>query len=315
MRGVCRTLVLGALAALVSAQAGVEVDETEDQAAFSDANLPRYAAVAFVLTSGDVLADGQRAELQRFIRAGGGFIGVHSATDTERSWPWYGQLLGAWSSAHPEIQAATLDVVEPRDPSTEQLPARWTRRDQWINFDRNPRASGVRVLLTVDETTYLPREGAMGADHPVAWSHEFEGGRAWYTALGHTAESYSEPLFLAHLLGGIRWAARLPAVETPVAAETGSAASRKAPRIVSVATSVRGKRIVVTLRHANCGRCTGQMRLGARTTALRVTATGASAVTARLPSGRWQLTLVLRETTSGLSATARRWVRVGAPPR
>jgi type 1 glutamine amidotransferase len=291
-------------------QGGFEVDATEDPAAFNDANLPRYAAVAFVLTSGEVLADPQRTELQRYIRAGGGFIGVHSATDTERGWPWYGQLVGAWSSSHPEIQTATLDVVEPRDPSTQDLPARWTRTDQWVNFDQNPRGQ-VRVLLTIDETTYSPREGAMGADHPMAWSHEFEGGRAWYTALGHTEESYSEPLFLAHLLGGIRWAARLPAVETPVAAESKpAAAARKAPRIVSLKTSVRGNRIAVTVRHANCGRCSAQLEVRSKTTKLRVTTTGASGLTAALPAGRWQVTVVMRDAATGLSATTRRWVRI-----
>jgi type 1 glutamine amidotransferase len=283
---------------------GFGVDETEDSASFSDANLPRYAAVAFVLTTGDVLDDPQRAALQRFIRAGGGFVGVHSATDTERGWPWYGQLVGAWSSGHPEIQAAAIDVVSPRDPSTEALPARWMRTDEWYNWIQNP--SGVRVLLKIDESTYSAREGAMGADHPIAWSHEFEGGRAWYTQGGHTEESYSEPLFLAHLLGGIRWAAGLTAA-TPAPVATAAA---KAPKIVSVKASARGKRVAVTIRHANCSRCSVQLKVRSKTIKLRVGTTTASGMTPVLPVGRWQLTVVVRDAATGLGATSRSWVRI-----
>ena len=185
---------------------GFAVDATEDAAAFTKARLARYGAVVFLLTTGDVLDDAQQAAFTAYIRSGGGFVGVHSAADTERDWPWYGRLVGAWSSGHPEIQAATIDVVSPRDVSTMHLPARWARTDEWYGFLSNPRRNGVRVLLTLDEATYQPRDWAMGADHPIAWKHEFDGGRAWYTQGGHTAESYAEPLYVRHLLGGIRYA-------------------------------------------------------------------------------------------------------------
>ena len=155
----------------------------------------------------------QQAEIERFIRAGGGYVGVHSACDTEYEWPWYGQLVGAYFQHHPEIQAATVHVEDGTHPSTVGLPARWERTDEWYYFRANPRET-VRVLLRLDETTY--RGGQMGADHPIAWYHEFDGGRAWYTAGGHTAESYREPLFLQHLLGGIEYAAGQVAAVRPV---------------------------------------------------------------------------------------------------
>jgi type 1 glutamine amidotransferase len=287
-------------------QASFAVDATEDATVFTDASLARYDVVAFVLTSGDILDPPQRSAFERYIRAGGGFVGVHSAADTERGWAWYGRLVGAWSSGHPEIQTATMDVATPRDESTTHLPARWTREDEWYSFLTAPRAAGVRVLLTLDETSYLPREFVMGADHPIAWSQAIDGGRAWYTAGGHTEGSYSEPLFLQHLLGGIRWAADTGG--PPRTAPTPGA--KKAPKVVSLKTAVRGRRIAVTLRHADCARCTARLRVRSRSVALEVTGKTARGLTPALPPGRWQLTVVVRDRSTGLSKTVRRFVRV-----
>jgi len=185
---------------------GFAVDITEDANAFTYANLSKYAAVVWLSTTGDVLDDSQQAEFQQYIQHSGGYVGIHSATDTEYTWPWYGQLAGAYFSNHPAIVTATVKVADPVHPSTAALPRRWTRTDEWYNFQSNPRGA-VHVLATLDETTYSPGVGAMGFDHPVSWCHNFNGGRAWYTALGHTPESYSEPEFRRHVLGGIQWAA------------------------------------------------------------------------------------------------------------
>jgi cytochrome c len=114
----------------LGAQAGLGVDTTEDASAFSDANLRRYAAVVFLLTTGDVLDEGQQAALERFVRAGGGFAGVHSAADTEYDWPWYGRLVGAYFRSHPHIQRAVVEVTDARHPSTVGLPTRWARTDE-----------------------------------------------------------------------------------------------------------------------------------------------------------------------------------------
>ena len=129
-------------------------------------------------------------------------MGVHSASDTEHDWPWYRQLLGARFADHPEIQTATLLVEDDSHPSTEALPDQWTRTDEWYNFDAAPDPD-VSILLTIDESSY--DGGTMGDEHPMAWYHEFEGGRSWYTAMGHTAASYDEPLFIGHLEGGLLW--------------------------------------------------------------------------------------------------------------
>src|SRR6266566_6010341 len=182
------------------------VDFTEDASVFTDVNLAHYDAVIFLMTTGNILDNTQKAAFERYIRAGGGYVGVHSASDTEYNWSWYGGLVGAYNNQlnkHSRVTQATIHVVDHTNPSTSMLPALWVRTDEWYNFATNPRGR-VHVLMTVDEKTYIG--GTMGANHPIAWYHEYDGGHAWYTALGHTSESYYEPLFLAHLWGGITYA-------------------------------------------------------------------------------------------------------------
>jgi len=185
-----------------------DVDATEDAAAFTPDNLARYRAVVWLSTSGEVLNDDEQRAFEAYIRAGGGYAGIHAASDTEYEWPWYGRLVGAYFKTHPPVQSA-VNVVEIRDhASTRMLPARWERTDEWYSFRSNPRGTdGLHVLMSLDESTYAPAPASMGADHPIAWYHDFDGGRAWYTGGGHTSESFAEPLFRAHLLGGILWAA------------------------------------------------------------------------------------------------------------
>ena len=180
------------------------VDASEDAGLFTDQNLAKYRVVIFLSTSGNILDVEGKAAFERFIQRGGGFVGIHSATDTEYDWPWYEGLVGTYFHKHPAIQSATLRVVDPSHVSTRPLPIEWTRTDEWYNF-RHDLAPDITVLVRIDERTY--RGGSMGADHPISWYHTYEGGRAWYTAIGHTIESYSEPLLLQHLLGGINWAA------------------------------------------------------------------------------------------------------------
>lgn len=181
---------------------GFTVDATEDAGAFTEGNLARYAVLIFLNTTGDVLNDSQQAAMERFIRSGKGFVGIHAATDTEYEWPWYGQLVGAYFKSHPKVQEATIAVADRTHPSTRHLPPRWTRTDEWYDFRTEP--SGVNILATLDESTY---EGGTMGDHPIVWCHEFDGGRSWYTGVGHTNETFQEPDVLKHLLGGIQWAA------------------------------------------------------------------------------------------------------------
>jgi type 1 glutamine amidotransferase len=192
---------------------GFSVSATENAKAFSAKRLRTFDAVVFLSTTGDVLGPRQQKAFKGYIRHGGGWVGIHSAADTEYEWPFYGRLLGAYFLSHPAVQPAVVDVSDRSHPSTRELPARWTRTDEWYNFRSNPRGA-VHVLATLDESTYSG--GTMGADHPIAWCHAFKGGRAWYTAGGHTIESYSEPDFRRHLLGGILWAAGLAKGDCPV---------------------------------------------------------------------------------------------------
>ena len=190
----------------LGAQNGFTVDATEDAAAFTDTNLARYQAVVWLSTTGDVLDPTQQAAFERYVRAGGGYAGVHAASDTEYDWAWYGQLVGAYFTSHPANQQATVKVEDKAHPSTAALPDRWSRFDEWYNFRANPRGK-VHVLASLDESTYQPGAGAMGADHPTAWCQDFDGGRSWYTGGGHTQESFADSQFRTHLLGGIRTAA------------------------------------------------------------------------------------------------------------
>ncbi|GAA5150762.1 hypothetical protein GCM10023340_28490 [Nocardioides marinquilinus] len=154
------------------------------------------------------LDDRELAALQGYIRGGGGFVGLHAATDEMHAKPWFSRLTGgsARFRSHPAQQQATMRVESPDHPSTRMLPKEWSRFDEWYNFTANPRED-VHVLLTLDESTYQPGPDAMGADHPISWCQNFEGGRSWYEGAGHVEASYTDPLFLDHLLGGIEWTA------------------------------------------------------------------------------------------------------------
>ncbi|MGW8955817.1 ThuA domain-containing protein [Streptomyces sp. NPDC055709] len=180
------------------------VTATEDPAAFTTSNLSGYEAVVFLNTTGDVLNDNQQAAFESYVRGGGGFVGVHAAADTEYSWPFYGQLMGAWFDSHPAIQQATVRVEDRAHPATSHLGQSWARTDEWYNYRTDPRSTA-HVLATLDESSY--NGGTMGADHPHTWCKTYEGGRSFYTGGGHTQESYADGAFRAQLLGGIRYAA------------------------------------------------------------------------------------------------------------
>jgi type 1 glutamine amidotransferase len=194
------------------------VTATEDESFFNDEALAEVDVVIFLSTSGDILDDQQKTAFERFIQDGGGFVGIHSASDTEYNWQWYGELVGAYFADHPAgILEADVIVEDATHPAAAPLPEIWTRHDEWYNFRTNPREA-VNVILSLDESSY--EGGTMQGDHPIAWSHEFDGGRVFYTGLGHTPESFSDPLYLAHLTGGIDWVGgRCETPSTPPAAD------------------------------------------------------------------------------------------------
>ena len=182
---------------------GFDVDTTKNAAYFQEDSLKKYAAVIFLSTTGNVLDYRQEAAFERYIQAGGGFVGVHAATDTEYDWRWYGKLVGGYFKSHPKTQEAKFIIKDKNFPATEFFTDTvWQRTDELYNFKNlNP---DVHVLITVDESSY--EGGANGHYHPMSWYHEYDGGRAFYTELGHTEASYSEENYLKHLLGGIQYA-------------------------------------------------------------------------------------------------------------
>jgi type 1 glutamine amidotransferase len=222
-----------------------QVDASEDSAAvFTDASLAHYDAVVFLSTTGDPLDDTQQAAFERYIRGGGGYVGIHAAADTEYTWTWYGKLVGAYFRNHPAgTPTATVHIEDTNHHSTTGLPNPWQRVDEWYNYqapdgavvggggtDFSPRAAGVHVLATVDESTYEEEDGnTTDDDHPISWCHRYDGGRSWYTGMGHTQASFAEAPYLKHLLGGLEVAAG--AVND---ADCGSTGGNHAPTVTAL---------------------------------------------------------------------------------
>ena len=187
---------------------------TEDaNRVFNDKELAKYKVVIFLLTTGDVLNDEQQAAFEKFIRAGGGFVGIHSAADTEYGWPWYTKMVGHMFHIHPPVQTAVLQVLDYNFPGMDRFAKRSLVTEEWYEFQA-PLSDKLKYLLSVDEKTYKPaanwgtKQGkGMGDFHPVAWYQEYDGGRAFYTALGHLPATYSDAAFMHHVYGGIYWAA------------------------------------------------------------------------------------------------------------
>ena len=209
--------------------AGLEVDITEDAAVFTAENLAKYRAVAFMSTTGDVMGDvvakdaskeakeaaakaalPRRAAFQAWLENGGAFVGVHAASDAgaaDKYWPWFANMIGGLFNGHPSQQVAILRPIVKDHPANKHLGAEWKRKDEWYSF-KNLAADNI-VLLEIDEKSYAPQKGKeMGDHHPMTWGKDVGKGRMFYTALGHTKESFSEPDFIQHLNGGLLWAMR-----------------------------------------------------------------------------------------------------------
>ena len=181
-----------------------ETTRTEDPTMFAPEQLAIYDAVVFLNTTMDVLNDTQQASMEAWLHAGGGWLGIHAAADTEYDWPFYGRaLLGdAWFKTHPRVQEAIVVVEDPQHPAMAGIPGRWSRTDEWYDYRQSPRGS-VHVLATLDEATYSP--GAPMGDHPIAWSSSVGKGTALYTGGGHTVAAFDEPLFRTHLLQSMQF--------------------------------------------------------------------------------------------------------------
>jgi cytochrome c len=193
----------------LGAEHGFQVDTTTNSAYFTEENLKQYAAVIWLSTTGDVLNHYQEADFERYIQSGGGYVGIHAAADTEYEWGWYNRLAGGYfadhpgiNDPHPNVQPGIINVTDRKHSSTSFLPEKWNRTDEWYSYKKmNP---DVKVLMDLDESSY--QGGLDMGYHPIAWYHEYDGGRAFYTGGGHTRESFYETDFLKHLLAGIQYA-------------------------------------------------------------------------------------------------------------
>jgi len=196
----------------IATKNGWEIEFTEDSGQFNETNLSQYSVVVWLNTTGDVLNGDEQSAFENYVESGGGYLGIHAASDTEYSWPWYGVLVGAYFDSHPEVQQATLNVEENVHPSTQTLATTWVHTDEWYNFQTNPREN-VNVLMSIDESTYNPGAAAM-IDHPIAWYRNVGEGRSFYTGLGHTDNAYLTQNFIDHIEGALSWAGSL-AVAAP----------------------------------------------------------------------------------------------------
>ncbi|MCM4151257.1 PKD domain-containing protein [Arenibacter sp. N53] len=182
-------------------QNAYNVDATEDATYFTEEILKQYSAVIFLNTTGDILNEEQQADFERYIQAGGGFFGIHAATDTEYGWSWYNDLVGAYFKGHPKIQEARLNIVDKNHPATKSMSDTWMKTDEWYNFrDINP---DIKVLIEIDETSY--EGGENGEHHPISWYHDYDGGKSFYTEMGHTDATFENRDFLNHVLGGLQY--------------------------------------------------------------------------------------------------------------
>lgn len=206
------------LAALAK-EKGWGIFQTENAATFRPDILARFDAVVFNNVSGDVFTPDQRAAFQSFVDNGGGYVGIHAAgDDSHKAWGWYAdKVIGTRFIGHPmfpQFQKAVIRIEDHTHPATAQLGASWARTDEWYSFDRSPRRPGIAILATLDEASYSPKglfgsDIAMGKDHPIVWTRCVGKGRALYSALGHTAESFAEPQHRQLLAGAVAWSLRL----------------------------------------------------------------------------------------------------------
>jgi type 1 glutamine amidotransferase len=190
------------------------VDVSDDPGVFTEANLQKYQLLIFTSTNNDVFdTDDQRVAFRRYIEAGGGFVGVHSVTGTERNWKWFKQMLGETFSWHAKGQVFRLKNIDPTHPSMKDVPATWDRHDEcYFGKELYP---GMKVLmvhelssLQKDQTDLIEKNKGSFADYyPAVWYQQFEGGNIWVTTLGHSKESYQDPVYKNHLLQGIRYIA------------------------------------------------------------------------------------------------------------
>jgi len=183
---------------------GFIVDHSADSTPFTKEGLSPYSAIIFLSANRDILNKKEQAAFERYIQAGGGFVGVHAASNVmnDDSWHWYSRLVGGRFVYHPKSSQSVVTVVDQNDISTAHLGEKWDHFEEWYKLKHiNP---NITVLMAVDQGLF--KNAIAGKTQPIAWKHDFDGGRAFYTALGHHDKTYDDEKFLAHLWGGIKYA-------------------------------------------------------------------------------------------------------------
>jgi len=198
-------------------QHGFKVDTTADPSVMTEKNLEQYTMLIFPSTNNDVFdTDAQRLAFRRYIEAGGGFVGIHSVTGTERNWKWFKTMMGGTFSWHAKFQKFTARVIDPSHPSMQGLPAVWEKEDEF--YFAKELYPGTKTILVNDITTLnatdtiqknliLKHAGTFSELYPAAWTNDFDGGHTWFTTLGHHKKDYEDPVYVQHILGGIRFVA------------------------------------------------------------------------------------------------------------
>ena len=176
---------------------------SEDSLLINNKVLSKIDVLIFLSTTGNIFGADQKKALQKYIHKGGGFVGIHAATDTEMDWKWYVDMVGGAFKSHPKQQSATINILNHDFKAMQHFGKTWLRFDEWYNF-RTPINPNAVVLATVDESTY--QGGTMGDNHPVIWYQNYEGGKIFTTALGHTKESYINPDFVKMIKEAVIWA-------------------------------------------------------------------------------------------------------------
>ena len=200
---------ISSISALAAQTKLFTVDTSEDATIFASSSLSHYSVIVLLQSIGDIFDQPQLNALKSFVRAGGGIVGIHGAAAGMPNSEWYGKLIGAHFDMHPPAEIGTL-IVENSNRNHWILNGAGSRegwKDEWYNFHTHPRENvNLKILLRGDTKSF--QGGKMGEDHPLVWCQEFEGGRSFFTALGHFDGAYQDDWYMNQIFGGILWAAR-----------------------------------------------------------------------------------------------------------
>ena len=207
-----------------------EVTRQQNAVKINEGSLKNFDALIFLSTTADIFDDNEQTAIEKFIQSGKGYVGIHAASDTEYDWEWYTKLVGRMFHIHPAQQTAKLKIIDHNFPGLEHFPNTLLWTDEWYEFGEE-KVDDLKYLITVDENSFDPNVTWKNSDvdangnkidrigkgmngfHPISWYHEFDGGRSFYTALGHIEKVYENQWFLDHLYGGIYYAATGKGIE------------------------------------------------------------------------------------------------------